>query len=238
MGDGVEVGAPRTFGFAATELVDEHDSIPELSEVLEGQKIVVRHPWSAVEAEHGPFRGRSIGAIEELEAQNLDVPFGRFHAIPGPPEYEVRRWSFWSEPRPRPDAGEPTLPDDSDEPRSRDVGTVLHLGRTVVGKIGRPAARFWKPTMYLLRQTHATPRSSGVHGIRQGFAQEKNHMLGTYGLGVPAPRAQRQNHTDLERYLRWEYGGRDPCGSASVPGVPGHRVRMCLACGFSPVRIL
>src|SRR3989449_11648295 len=33
-------------------------------------------------------------------------------------------------------------------------------------------------------------------------------MLGTYGLGVPAPRAQRQNHTDLERYLRWEYGGR------------------------------
>src|SRR3989475_9252249 len=82
------------------------------------------------------------------------------------------------------------------------------LERTVVGKIGRPAARFWKPTMYLLRQMHATPRSSGVHGIRQGFAQEKNHMLGTYGLGVPAPRAQRQNHTDLERYLRWEYGGR------------------------------
>src|SRR3989442_8255097 len=82
------------------------------------------------------------------------------------------------------------------------------LERTVVGKIGRPAARFWKPTMYLLRQTHATPRSSGVHGIRQGFAQEKNHMLGTYGLGVPAPRAQRQNHTDLERHLRWEYGGR------------------------------
>jgi hypothetical protein len=33
-------------------------------------------------------------------------------------------------------------------------------------------------------------------------------MLGTYGLGVPATRAQRQNHTDLERYLRWEYGGR------------------------------
>ena len=82
------------------------------------------------------------------------------------------------------------------------------LERTVVGKIGRPAARFWKPTMYLLRQTHATPRSSGFHGIRQGFAQEKNHMLGTYGLGVPAPRAQRQDHTDLERYLRWEYGGR------------------------------
>src|SRR2546427_4499609 len=82
------------------------------------------------------------------------------------------------------------------------------LERTVVGKIGRPAARFWKPTMYLLRQTHGTPRSSGVHGIRQGFAQEKKHMLGTYGLGVPAPRAQRQNHTDLERYLRWEYGGR------------------------------
>src|SRR3989475_3363558 len=127
MGDGVEVGAPRTFRFAATELVDEHDSIPELSEVLEGQKIVVRHPRSAVEAEHGPFRGRSIGAIEELEAENLDVPFGRFHAIPCPPEYEVRRWSFWSEPRPRPDAGEPTLPDDSGEPRSRDAGTVLHF---------------------------------------------------------------------------------------------------------------
>src|SRR2546428_10935519 len=85
---------------------------------------------------------------------------------------------------------------------------MVFLERIVVGKIGRPAARFWKPTMYLLRQTHATPRSSGVHGIRQGFAQEKNHMLGTYGLGVPAPRAQRQNHTDLERYLRWEYGGR------------------------------
>src|SRR2546428_11983257 len=85
---------------------------------------------------------------------------------------------------------------------------MVFLERIVVGKIGRPAARFWKPTMYLLRQTHATPRSSGVHGIRQGFAQEKNHMLGTYGLGVPAPRAQRQNHTDLQRYLRWEYGGR------------------------------
>src|SRR3989454_12823651 len=87
------------------------------------------------------------------------------------------------------------------------------LERTVVGKIGRPAARFWKPTMYLLRQTHATPRSSGFHGIRQGFAQEKNHMLGTYGLGVPAPRAQRQDHADLERYLRWEYGGRAPGGN-------------------------
>src|SRR2546426_11963520 len=85
---------------------------------------------------------------------------------------------------------------------------VCILQRTFVGQIGRPAARFWKPTMYLLRQTHGTPRSSGFHGIRQGFAQEKNHMLGTYGLGVPAPRAQRQNHTDLERYLRWEYGGR------------------------------
>src|SRR2546428_6807665 len=96
MGDGVEVGDPRTFGFPATELVHEHDSIPELGEVLEGQKVVVRHPRSAVKAENGTFRGRSIGAIEELEAENLDVPFGRFHAIPGSPEYEVRRWSFWS----------------------------------------------------------------------------------------------------------------------------------------------
>src|SRR3989442_12373964 len=126
MGDGVEVGAPRTFGFAATECVDEHSSIPELSGVLQGQKVVVRQPRSAVEAEHGPFRGRSIGAIEELEAENLDVPFGRFHAIPGSPEYEVRRWSFWSEPRPRPDDGEPSLPADSDEQRSRAAGTVLH----------------------------------------------------------------------------------------------------------------
>src|SRR3989441_11942321 len=138
MGDGVEVGDPRTFGFPATELVHEHDSIPELGEVLQGQKVVVRHPRSAVKAENGPFRGRSIGAIEELEAENLGVPFGRFHAIPGSPEYEVRRWSFWNEPRPRPDAGEPTLPDDSDEPRSRDVGTVLHFGADCRGKNRTP----------------------------------------------------------------------------------------------------
>src|SRR2546428_836487 len=148
MGDGVEVGAPRTFRFAATELVDEHDSVPELSEVLEGQKIVVRHPRSAVEAEHGPFRGRSIGAIEELEAENLDVPFGRFHAIPGSPEYEVRRWPFWSEPRPRPDAGEPTLPDDSDEPRSRDAGKDLHFGADCCRQ-NRPPCRPALDTYYV-----------------------------------------------------------------------------------------
>jgi len=33
-------------------------------------------------------------------------------------------------------------------------------------------------------------------------------MLGGYGLGVPAPRVPARNHADLERYLRWEYGGR------------------------------
>lgn len=32
-------------------------------------------------------------------------------------------------------------------------------------------------------------------------------MLGGYALGVPAPRAATRNHAELERYLRWEYGG-------------------------------
>lgn len=32
-------------------------------------------------------------------------------------------------------------------------------------------------------------------------------MLGGYGLGVPAPRAQSRNHAEIERYLRSEYGG-------------------------------
>jgi len=33
-----------------------------------------------MKAEHGPFCGRSIAAIEELEAENLDVALDRFHA--------------------------------------------------------------------------------------------------------------------------------------------------------------
>src|SRR2546428_10967861 len=69
-----------TLGFPAPELVHQHDLIPELGEVLERQKIVVRHPRSAVKAEHGPFCGRSVGAIEELEAENLDGALNRFHA--------------------------------------------------------------------------------------------------------------------------------------------------------------
>src|SRR3989442_6991575 len=39
---------------------------------------------------------------------------------------------------------------------------VCILERTVVGKIGRPSARLWEPTMYLLRSTHPTPKSFGV----------------------------------------------------------------------------
>src|SRR2546428_6539677 len=62
--------------------------------------------------------------------------------------------------------------------------------------------------MYLLHQEHGTPGVSALHGIRQGFAREERHMLGGYGLGVPAPRALTRNHADLERYLRLEYGGR------------------------------
>src|SRR3989449_11578608 len=91
MGDGVEVGDPRTFGFPATELVHQYDSIPELGEVLEGQKVVVRHPRSAVKAEHSPFCRGSICAIEELEAENRDVAFDRFHVATLAAEYERRR---------------------------------------------------------------------------------------------------------------------------------------------------
>src|SRR5713101_180631 len=80
MRDGIEVRAPGTLGFPATELIHQHDSIPELGEVLEGQKIFVRHPRPAVKAEHGPFGGRSIDAIEEPEAENLHVALDRFHA--------------------------------------------------------------------------------------------------------------------------------------------------------------
>src|SRR3989442_8758191 len=71
--------------------------------------------------------------------------------------------------------------------------------------------------MYLLHQEHGTPGVSALHGIRQGFAREERHMLGGYGLGVPAPRALTRNHADLERYLRLEYGGRKK-GGTPPPG--------------------
>src|SRR5437870_1477905 len=193
MGDGVEVGDPRTFGFPATELVHEHDSIPELGEVLQGQKVVVRHPRSAVKAENGPFRGRSIGAIEELEAENLDVPFGRFHAIPGSPEYEVRRWSFWNEPRPRPDAGEPTLPDDSDEPRSRDAGTVLHFGADCCGKNRTPCRpvleTYYVPTSPDTCDTEIFGRPWNPTRIRTGEKPHARHIR-TRGPGTPGTEAE------------------------------------------------
>src|SRR2546427_784439 len=107
---------------------------------------------------------------------------------------------------------------------------MVFLERIVVGKIGRPAARFWKPTMYLLRQTHATPRSSGVHGIRQGFAQEKNHMLGTYGLGVaasvpPIPRRGPSGLAILRRLARaaatWMFPIRAQRGMTSLDPAQG-----------------
>src|SRR2546425_4598754 len=193
MGDGVEVGDPRTFGFPATELVHEHDSIPELGEVLQGQKVVVRHPRSAVKAENGPFRGRSIGAIEELEAENLGVPFGRFHAIPGSPEYEVRRWSFWNEPRPRPDAGEPTLPDDSDEPRLRDVGTVLHFVADCCGKNRTPCRpvleTYYVPTSPDAWDTEIFGRPWNPTRIRTGEKPHARHIR-TRCPGTPGTEAE------------------------------------------------
>src|SRR5207244_6661341 len=52
---------------------------PELGEVLKWQKVVVRHPRSAVEAEHRPLRRRPIRAIEEVESENLCIALDWFH---------------------------------------------------------------------------------------------------------------------------------------------------------------
>src|SRR5437879_12247621 len=78
VGDAIELGASRTLGFPATELVHQHDSIPELGEVLKWQKVVVRHPGSAGEAEHRPLRRRPIVAMEGLEPKNLGAPSDGF----------------------------------------------------------------------------------------------------------------------------------------------------------------
>jgi len=75
----VEAGAAGPFGFPATELIDQDDSIPKLGQVLEGQKIIMGRTGSAMEAEDGPLSRLSIGAIEEVESENLDIAFGGFH---------------------------------------------------------------------------------------------------------------------------------------------------------------
>src|SRR5439155_883783 len=76
----VEGRAPRPCGFPATELVDQDDAIPELGQVLERQQIVVGGPRPSVQAQDGPFRRPSVRAIEQIEAENLDVALGGFHA--------------------------------------------------------------------------------------------------------------------------------------------------------------
>src|SRR5439155_18934266 len=78
--DRVEGRAPRPFGFPATELVDQDDAIPELGQVLERQQIVVGGPRPSVQAWDGPFRRPSVRTIEQIEAENLDVALGGFHA--------------------------------------------------------------------------------------------------------------------------------------------------------------
>src|SRR2546426_8109617 len=79
VGDRVEARAARAVGLPATKLVDEHDPVPKLGQVLERQKIVMGRTGSAMQAEDGAFRRPSVRAIEKVESENLDVPFDRFH---------------------------------------------------------------------------------------------------------------------------------------------------------------
>src|SRR3989475_309723 len=80
VGERVEVRAAGPLGFPATELIDQDDSIPELGQVLERHKIVMSGTGSTMKTEEGSLRRLSVAAIEELEAKNLDVALGGFHA--------------------------------------------------------------------------------------------------------------------------------------------------------------
>src|SRR5439155_9839964 len=79
VGDRVKARAARAVGFPATKLVDEHDPVPKLGQVLERQKIVMGCTGSAMQAEDGAFRRPSIRAIEKVESESLGVAFDRFH---------------------------------------------------------------------------------------------------------------------------------------------------------------
>src|SRR5439155_11097053 len=61
------------------ELINQHDSIPELRQVLERQKIVMSGSGSSMKTEDGSLRRPSNHSIEELESENLDVALDRFH---------------------------------------------------------------------------------------------------------------------------------------------------------------
>src|SRR2546427_9927034 len=120
VGDCVKARATRAVGLPATQLVDEHDPIPKLGQVLEGQKIVVGGTGSAMQAEDGAFRRLSTDAIEEVEPENLDVTLTGFHGC------NARRWIR-------------TLPDDCLGPRRGRAPSPWDLTRMTMSRLARAA---------------------------------------------------------------------------------------------------
>src|SRR2546427_2161002 len=116
----IEAGAAGTLGFPATELIDQDDSIPELGQVLEGQKIIMGRTGSAMKAEDGPVRRLSVDAIEEVEPENLDVTLTGFHGC------NARRWIR-------------TLPDDCLGPRRGRAPSPWDLTRMTMSRLARAA---------------------------------------------------------------------------------------------------